>query len=167
MTDVMTQVTTEVRVRPRRDDDMPACVEALSAVHRTDAYPVDWPADPGLWLTPDGLLEAWVAVAGPEVFGHVAITSAVAGRPASVARLFVTSQARRRGVAGALLDAARVSAQARGLRLVLEVEDGGRAAIAFYERHGWRRVGTAESDWTTADGRTARMHTYAAPDDGA
>jgi beta-glucosidase-like glycosyl hydrolase len=30
----------------------------------------------------------------------------VAGRPASVARLFVTSRARRRGVAGALLDAA-------------------------------------------------------------
>ncbi|WP_405734694.1 GNAT family N-acetyltransferase [Streptomyces sp. NBC_01537] len=167
MADVMTDAMTEVRVRPRRDDDMPACVEALSAVHRTDAYPVNWPADPGRWLTPDGLLEAWVAVAGPEVFGHVAITCAAAGQSASVARLFVTSQARRRGVAGALLDAARASAVARGLRLVLEVEDGGRAAIAFYERRGWRRVGTAESDWTTADGRTALMHTYAAPAAGA
>jgi hypothetical protein len=28
---------------------------------------------------------------------------------------------------------------------------------------GWCRVGTAESDWTTADGRTALMHAYAAP----
>jgi GNAT superfamily N-acetyltransferase len=161
----MTDVLTEVGVRPRRDDDLPSCVEALSAVHRTDAYPVNWPADPGLWLTPDGLLEAWVAAAGPEVFGHVAITGGVDGGPVSVARLFVPSRARRRGVAGALLDAARAWAAVRGLGLVLEVEDGGRAAIAFYERHGWRRVGTAESDWTTADGRTALMHTYVAPAD--
>jgi GNAT superfamily N-acetyltransferase len=111
------------------------------------------------------LLEVWVAAAGPEVFGHVAITGGADGGPASVARLFVPSRARRRGVAGALLDAARAWAAVRGLGLVLEVEDGGRAAIAFYERHGWRRVGTAESDWTTADGRTALMHTYVAPAD--
>jgi GNAT superfamily N-acetyltransferase len=81
-----------------------------------------------------------------------------ADEPAYVARLFVTPQARRYGVASVLLGAA----SARGLELVLEIEDGGKAAIALYARSGWCRVGTAESDWTTADGRTALRHAYAA-----
>ncbi|MFF1925196.1 GNAT family N-acetyltransferase [Streptomyces sp. NPDC058221] len=160
-------------IRRRRDDDMKACVEALATVHEADRYPARWPADPAGWLTPDNLLEAWVALDGTDVLGHVALTrtdramAADAGLPtdelASVARLFATASARRRGVASALLAAAAKAAAARGLRLVLEVEDGGGAAVALYERAGWRRVGSRPGDWRTADGRTALLHTYLAP----
>ncbi|MFJ2093932.1 GNAT family N-acetyltransferase [Streptomyces sp. NPDC087901] len=162
-----------METRRRRDDDLAACVEALATVHEADRYPAQWPADPGRWLTPDGMLDAWVAAAGPDVLGHVALTctdhvlAAQTGLPpeelASVGRLFATASARRRGVARVLLDTATTAAAAEGLRAVLEVEDGGRAAIALYERTGWRRVGSRPGDWTTADGRTALLHTYVAP----
>ncbi|WP_393054689.1 GNAT family N-acetyltransferase [Streptomyces sp. LN549] len=163
----------EPEIRRRREDDLSACVEALATVHEVDRYPAEWPADPGRWLTPDGVLGAWVAMSGPDVLGHVALTrtdhvlAAEAGLPpegvASVARLFATASARRRGVARVLLDTAMAAAAAEGLRLVLEVEDGGKAAIALYERKGWRHAGSRPGDWTTADGRTALLHTYVAP----
>ena len=166
----------EPEIRRRRDDDLKACVEALATVHEADRYPAEWPADPGAWLRPDGLLGAWVAVEGPDVLGHVALTrtgqdlAADAGLPAdqlaSVARLFATAPARRRGVARSLLATASAAAAAEGLRLVLEVEDGGGAAIALYEHTGWRHAGTRTGDWTTADGRTALLHTYVAPAGG-
>ncbi|MFD4942223.1 GNAT family N-acetyltransferase [Streptomyces sp. NPDC058239] len=162
-----------IEIRRRRGDDMEACVDALATVHEADRYPVEWPADPGAWLTPHGLLDAWVAVDGPTVLGHVALTrtedvlAKETGLPAadlaSVARLFARSEARRRGVGGALLDMVTASAAADGVRLVLEVEDGGAAAIALYERAGWRYVGSRTDDWTTADGRPARLHAYVAP----
>ncbi|MFI6863050.1 GNAT family N-acetyltransferase [Streptomyces sp. NPDC050421] len=163
----------EPEIRRRRDDDMKACVEALATVHEADRYPAAWPADPGRWLTPEGLLEAWVVVEAGQVLGHVALTgtddvlAAQAGLPsdelASVSRLFAMASARRRGVASALLGTAATAAAAEGLRLVLEVEDGGGAAVALYERTGWRHVGSRPGDWTTADGRTALLHTYLAP----
>ncbi|MFB6778885.1 GNAT family N-acetyltransferase [Streptomyces sp. NPDC056352] len=163
----------EIEVRRRRGSDMAACTDALATVHETDRYPAQWPADPRSWLTPRGLIDAWVAVDGPTVLGHVALTrtgEALAGDiglPAeqllSVARLFSHSGARRLGVAGALLDTAREAAAADGVRLALEVEDGGKAAIALYERHGWTYVGSRTDDWTTADGRPARMRAYLAP----
>lgn len=160
-------------IRRRRDDDMKACVEALATVHEADRYPAQWPADPAGWLTPDSMLDVWVAMDGTDVLGHVALTrtgramAAEAGLPpgelASVARLFATASARRRGVATALLATTTTAAAAGGLRLVLEVEDGGGAAVALYERAGWRHVGSRSGDWTTADGRTALLHTYVAP----
>ncbi|MEV0786081.1 GNAT family N-acetyltransferase [Streptomyces sp. NPDC050423] len=163
----------EPEIRRRRDDDMKACVEALATVHEADRYPARWPADPGGWLTPAGLLDVWVAVDGADVLGHVALTgaghamAAEAGLPpdglASVSRLFATASARRRGVAGALLATATTAAAAGGLRLVLEVEDGCGGAVALYERAGWRLVSSRSGDWTTADGRTALLHTYVAP----
>lgn len=166
----------EPHIRHRRDDDLKACVEALATVHEADRYPAEWPADPGGWLTPDRMLDAWVAVEGADVLGHVALTrtddalAADAGLAqdelASVARLFATASARRRGVARALLATATAAAAAEGLRLVLEVEDGGGAAIALYERAGWRHAGTRAGDWATADGRTALLHTYVAPAGG-
>ncbi|WNI26246.1 GNAT family N-acetyltransferase [Streptomyces sp. ITFR-16] len=167
----------QTQIRRRRDADMKACLDALFTVYEEDRYPARWPADPAGWLTPDGLLAAWVAVAGPDVLGHVALTrtddvlAAGAGLPpdelASVSRLFARASARRRGVAQALLDVVADAAASDGRRLVLEVEDGGAAAVALYERAGWRRTGSRSGDWTTADGRTALLHTYLAPDRGA
>jgi GNAT superfamily N-acetyltransferase len=163
----------EMEIRRRSDGDMAACLDTLATVHEADRYPAQWPADPASWLTPGGLIDAWVAVDGATVLGHVALTrtaEALArdiGLPAeqlvSVARLFSHAEARRRGVAGALLDSVGEAAEAAGVRLALEVEDGGAAAIALYERHGWTYISSRTGDWTTADGRPARMHAYVAP----
>ncbi|MFF8382200.1 GNAT family N-acetyltransferase [Streptomyces kanasensis] len=163
----------ELTVRPRTDDHIPGCVEALATVHAADRYPVDWPADPEGWLTPPSLVGAWVAVDGTGVLGHMALTrptealAASVGLPArrlvAVARLFVGTRARRRGVAARLLEEAAEVAVAQRLTPVLEVEAGATSAIELYERTGWSRVGSTVGDWTTADGRAARLLSYVAP----
>ncbi|MFF1836429.1 GNAT family N-acetyltransferase [Streptomyces sp. NPDC058231] len=163
----------ELMIRPRTDSDMPACVDALATVHEAEHYPVQWPADPARWLTPDGLLGAWVATNGPLVLGHVVLrragrdgANAVGLTPvrlAAVARLFVRVGARREGVASRLLEAATADAATSGLRLMLEVEAGAAPAIALYERSGWRLMGSATAEWTAADGRAALVHAYMAP----
>ncbi|MFD7202592.1 GNAT family N-acetyltransferase [Streptomyces sp. NPDC059893] len=165
--------TNELTVRLRAEADLPHCVEALAGVQAADRYPVDRPADPADWLTPHGMTDAWVVVAGADVVGHMALTppgpalATAAGLPErsllAVARLFVSTRARRRGVAALLLDRAIETGAARGPRPVLEVETAASAAIGLYERAGWRHVGTSTADWTTADGRLARMRVYVAP----
>ncbi|NUW37685.1 GNAT family N-acetyltransferase [Nonomuraea sp. SMC257] len=160
-------------VRPRTDDDLPACVRALAEVHAADRYPVDWPGDPAGWLTPDDLAQAWVAVDddGRTVLGHVGLTrpdphvTRLVGVSVSavVSRLFVVPRARGRSVAAGLLAAARAAHPSDGPPLTLEVSSEGRAAIAFYERNGWRRVSSSRGDWLNAAGEPALLHHYVSP----
>ena len=105
-------------IRPRRSADLERCLELLHAVHLADQYPVRWPQDPPRWLT---------GRAGP-----AACVSENAG----------ALETRRRGVGSALMDAAESYCADHGLRLVLDVADHNEGAITFYERRGWRRVGT-------------------------
>ncbi|MGN9841152.1 N-acetyltransferase family protein [Nonomuraea sp. H19] len=144
-----------MEIRPRTPDDLDACVKALAEVQASDRYPVDWPADPGRWLTPDGLAGAWIAVEAGAVLGHVALT-----RDAEVTRLFVAPGARGRGLAGQLLDTVRAAVRTP---LKLEVSSEGEAAIAFYERSGWRRVGSSRATWLNAAGEPALLHHYESP----
>lgn len=160
-------------IRPRRDEDLPACAEALFGVHEKDGYPVHWPADPHQWLTPQNMLGAWVATAGPTMLGHVALTGTsdpiaqAVGIPAAhlalVVRMFVAVDARRGGVATDLLDCAAQAATDAGLQAVLEVDANAAGAVAFYERTGWRPAGTGTGGWTAADGLPARVRYYLAP----
>jgi len=162
------------QIRPRTDQDLAACATALATVQRADRYPVHLPDDPEGWLTPDGMLGAWVAAEGPAVLGHVTLTRTdpaladAIGAPAeglaAIARLFVTTTARRRGLAADLLGHAARTAVADGLRPVLEVDSGATAAIGLYERAGWRFVRAMTADWHTADGRLAVVHAYSGPD---
>lgn len=144
-----------VDIRDRTPEDLDACVRALSEVQAVDRYPVDWPDDPGGWLTPEGTMRAWVAAEAETVLGHVALT-----REMEITRLFVTPAARRRGVAARLLDTVR--AAVRG-PLKLEVSAEGEAAIRFYERSGWRRVGSSRAAWRNAAGKPALLHHYVSP----
>ncbi|MFC9606320.1 GNAT family N-acetyltransferase [Streptomyces niveus] len=106
----------ELTIRPRADDHMRGCVQALATVYAADRYPVDWPVDPEGWLPPRRMLHAWVAVDGSAVLGHLVLArpgealAIAVGLPAqrlvSVARFFVGTGARRRGVAVRLLDKA-------------------------------------------------------------
>ncbi|WP_406319014.1 GNAT family N-acetyltransferase [Streptosporangium sp. NBC_01639] len=166
-------------IRPRSTEDLRACIDALASVHRSDRYPVDWPADPGRWLTPSDLLQAWVAVEGSDVVGHVGLSQLDAatlepslataigtpvGRVGSITRLFVTPQGRGHGHATHLLDVVRKEAANLGVTLMLDVSDEGHAAIALYERVGWRRVASAHADWLNTAGKRALVHYYVSPD---
>lgn len=166
---------TGVLIRPRRPDDLVACVEIIAETHRTSGYPVNWPADPRRWLTPSGLLGAWVAELAGVVVGHVGLMlatdatarawSAGTGRPAEqaaeITRLCVTGTARRRSVGRRLLDAATSAAREQGRHAVLGVFDQDRSAIALYDNAGWRRL--SSMDYSMSHGSTVLMHCYAAP----
>jgi GNAT superfamily N-acetyltransferase len=167
-------------IRPRVPGDLPACITALRAVHAADGYPRRWPSDPQGWLQPAGLLGAWVAaLPGGEVLGHVTLrppppdataraTMRATGLPAEAlafaARLFVTPGARGLGIGAALLDTAREAAGSRGLRAALDVDTGSVAAVALYERLGWRRVATVPDAGQIAQGTDAALHVYVAPE---
>ncbi|MFI9594456.1 GNAT family N-acetyltransferase [Nonomuraea sp. NPDC052265] len=145
-------------IRPRTPADLDACAGALALVHTADRYPVDWPPDPHGWLTPHGLLRAWVAVEEGQVLGHVGLADTTEGP--EVTRLFVAPAARGRGLAALLLETVR---KAAGAPVLLEVSDEGRAAVALYERLGWRRVGSTRARWLNAAGEPALLHHYVSP----
>ena len=163
---------TEIRIRERRPSDLDGCIEALRAVQTADGYPMQWPKEPGRWLTPTSSLGAWVALADEgdalgRVAGHVLVHS-LPGKGtqlAAVGRLFVVPEARGNALGARLLDRAREWAADRGVDLVLEVvADEGSSAIALYERTGWRRTDTCPADWTTPDGAPVTLHHYALRD---
>jgi len=155
-------------VRRRRPADLAECVTALAEVHRLDGYPTRWPVDPAGWLSPDPLLAAWVAVEDAAVLGHVVLhgnAGPIAERqPASVSRLFVRPGARGRRLGEALLATATEYAADRNLGLMLEVvEEDRSAAIALYERLGWRRAGHRTADWQTPAGVRPQLRQYLLP----
>lgn len=146
-------------LRPRREEDLERCVALLRRVYEVDRYPVIWPRDPAGWLAGRDALAAWVAEEDGQLLGHLSLhaTDASRARPqwcealgvdverlAVVSRFFVSPDARGRGIGGALIDRAERHAADQSLCLVLDVAEHNRDAIAFYERRGWRRVGTTE-----------------------
>ena len=67
--------------------------------------------------------------------------SGIVGPLGAIARLLVDPDARRRGIAGALLETARSAAAAANRVPVLEVVESSHAAISLYRRSGWVEVG--------------------------
>ncbi|MGW2378062.1 MULTISPECIES: GNAT family N-acetyltransferase [Kitasatospora] len=166
-----------VGVRRRRTADLADCVRALADVHATDGYPAEWPERPAAWLSPDGLLGAWVAEADGRIAGHVGLVRSTpgdlaparwslrtGGRPeltAVIGRLYVAPAARGRAVGARLLARAVAHARALGLHPVLDVLATDTAAVALYRRLGWTSLGSGEQRW--ASGRTVLVHSFAAP----
>jgi ribosomal protein S18 acetylase RimI-like enzyme len=134
-----------VLIRERRDADLPVCVEILRAVHEQAGYPINWPADPARWLTPQDALGIWVAVDSDRVVGHVVLTAA--GRGAEVERLFVDPEATGRGLGRQLLQHCVTAAAALDRDLSLEVVDNRGAAVRLYRRAGWLETGRTPIDW--------------------
>ncbi|WP_427888854.1 N-acetyltransferase family protein [Kribbella sp. GL6] len=132
-------------IRERRDEDLPVCVGLLRAVHERAGYPVNWPADPAGWLTPEAALGVWVAVDDGRVVGHVALTAV--GERAEVERLFVDPGVTRRGIGRQLLDHCVQAAAELGRELSLEVVDNRGAAERLYRRAGWTETGRTPIDW--------------------
>lgn len=143
-------------IRSRGENELAECVAILAEVHRRDGYPMAWPDDPGGFLAKPDFLGAWVAVVDGRLAGHVVlapprtadVAAALLARDAAmVSRLFVASAARGRGVGAALLEHAVREAHQRGLHPVLDVLATNSAPIAFYERMGWRLLGTGQAQW--------------------
>ncbi len=145
-------------IRRRRSEDLAACLALLREVHLDDRYPSRWPRDPAQWLAGRERLAAWVSETDGTLDGHLSLhatdpsrarrewLSALgvpAERIAVVSRFFVARSARGRGIGGALMQAAEQHVAPQGIRLALNVADHNLDAVAFYERSGWRRVGTA------------------------
>jgi len=171
-------VLTGLTVRERTEADIAACVEALRGVYAADRYPMRWPADAAAFVTARDVLAAWVARREGAVVGHVvlrsgaghddaAMWSAATGLPDSghglIARLFVVPEERGTGLGRQLLDIAVAESWHRALWPVLDVMAANTAAVALYERLGWRRVGGREFPFS--DGSTAPMYCYVAPPD--
>jgi GNAT superfamily N-acetyltransferase len=162
-------------IRARKPDDMPGCVTLLRTVHEVSGYPSVWPYDPAGWLDPASLVAAWVAETRGLISGHVALVPGAqalcllraTGRDPDqlgrVVRLFVDPAARRQGLARGLLEAATEHAREHGLQPVLNVMADGHAAIALYERSGWKLVGSQPATWTTPDGVAPMMRYYVGP----
>jgi ribosomal protein S18 acetylase RimI-like enzyme len=154
-----------IRIRARQAADVRLCVGLLAKVHRTSGYPTNWPDDPAGWLTPAGMVGAWVAASDElPVVGHVVLrqlpVDSAGQAVAEVSRLFVAPSARRQGVAQALLDQAKHWATANRHDLVLEVTDNLQAAQALYQRAGFRRSTTEQADWTTPAGHPVTLYKY-------
>lgn len=145
-----------MRIRVRRDGDLPSLGRLLTAVHATDRYPVNLPEDAVAFLKVPDALGAWVAVDGGAVVGHVllrprtsapvmALAQRATGYPPErlvvVGRLLVAPGTRRRGIGRALPERAAERALALGRWPVLDVVRDQRAGIALYERAGWQRAG--------------------------
>jgi ribosomal-protein-alanine N-acetyltransferase len=171
---------TQPIIRARTDADLDACVAELAEVHRTDGYPTRWPSDPADWLTPSGMLAAWVAVNADDdgILGHVVLerlssaklsdmVRAAAGVPDDrigyVGRLFTAVSARGRGVGRLLFEPLLSTAKELGLRPALDVLADAGPAIALYERLGWQRIGTEQALWRNQAGVHPVVHHYLCP----
>lgn len=170
-------------VRPRVAGDLAECASVLAAVQASDGYPVDDIADPVGFLTPPGLLGAWVACAPAgagaggargAVAGHVALSepspsyspaslwSSRSGEPLDrigvLGRLFVTPSARGLGLGARLVAAVVAECASTGRRPLLDVLAKDAAAIALYERLGWTRFGTVTLEFPSGP---VEAHCYA------
>ncbi|MFH8608448.1 GNAT family N-acetyltransferase [Streptomyces sp. NPDC018029] len=167
-----------LRVRERAgQNDLEACVGVLAGVHKSDGYPVNWPAHPADWLEGAGSLGAWVAELDGRVVGHVGLSHPGEGDEAPglwgeragvgavgaavVSRLFVAPDARGHGIGALLMGRAVREARTRGLHPVLDVVSTDTAAAALYERMGWQLLSVVEQEWGPDQRVTLRC--YAAP----
>jgi GNAT superfamily N-acetyltransferase len=152
----------------------------LQRVHETSGYPLNLPADSGVWLSNPRIRASWVAVEDGRIVGH-ASRAVVAGdaaeavwvgalgrRPGELAvvkRLFVDPSALGRGVGRRLFATVVADAYAFGLWPVLDVDEHGERARALYERAGFKPVGTIEL--TSSGGGTFRVTCYVGPPPGS
>ena len=158
----------DVLIRPRRDDDVPALVEILVRQQPETRYPFHWPSDraPEDFIRRPGELEAWVAELEGAVVGHVAIQSVAdddalgevwaTAHSAPIAALrcisvlFADRRLARRGIGSALLARATDQALAGGGAPVLDVVAEHHEPRHLYLGRGWVEVGRARPEWLPA-----------------
>ena len=151
-------------IRPRRDQDLEACVETMRAVYHDSGYPVQGVDNALEELQKDD--QAWVAEDEKDgtIFGHVAMNRAVKSyvnvarwlekHPeatdddvAVLGRLFVHPERRGRGAATKLIRAVEEEARRRGKRLLILALVKDQTAIRLYRHLGWEYYATVVFCW--------------------
>jgi GNAT superfamily N-acetyltransferase len=154
-----------VVVRERRESDLPALVEVLTAQQAATQYPVRWPLPFPVedFLVRAGEERAWVAELDGAVVGHVAVYRLEGGLResfvaalgtedlAELAVLFVAGEVVGTGVGGRLHDTAVDWILASGRLPVLDVVPVHARAVEVYRHRGWREVGEVRPVWLAED----------------
>ena len=124
-----------MRVREAGPQDVPAVSEIEAALFGADSWSTAAVAE-----ELGAARQALVALDGDaDVVGYAVV--AVAGELADLHRIAVVPAHRRRGVASALLAAARAGAREAGAtRMLLEVAATNEDACAFYAAEGWSEL---------------------------
>ncbi|HEY7917772.1 MAG TPA: GNAT family N-acetyltransferase [Acidimicrobiales bacterium] len=164
-------------VRRRTKEDLGRCTQLAQEVQSVDGYPPYLQkGELAPFIRSSDAMAVWVAENDGDLIGHVALharssdavmdlASAVADRPPDrfgvVARLFVSPEARGRGVGRILLHTAEAHALGLGLYPILDVVTRFRSAIALYEQCGWTRAGTVTL--ALPDGSALDEFVYFAP----
>ncbi|OQO10734.1 hypothetical protein B0A48_04034 [Cryoendolithus antarcticus] len=152
-------------IRPRRSEDLDACLEVLQKVYKDSGYPVNGPSLP--FLQGPQTLSTWVATTEPPIssgsptdhrmLGHIALATATdtdvavhlwrsQNRPEPVfvlQRLFVDPEAQGQGIAQDLIKAVVDEGRSRGGSVVLFALIKDQGAMRLYERLGWTEFGRA------------------------
>lgn len=147
---------TDVLIRRRQDEDLPALAEVLVRVHALDGYPVEGVADPEGWLRHPRELQSWTAESDGTPVGQVTLTRASAEDDAArvwldqggasvddlviPVRLFVDPDHRGSGAGARLMRAAAQYAAAAGCSVAFDVMEKDVAAVRLYERMGAVRL---------------------------
>lgn len=151
-------------IRQRTAEDLPRLVQVLTDQQAVSGYPIRWPLPfpTEEFLVRVGELDAWVAVDGGEVVGHVSVlrprdgwecegwtaaTGEPAGRLAAVSVLFVDSARGARGIGSRLLETAVTRIRELGMLPVLDVVQEHSVAADLYRRRGWQVVGEVRPPW--------------------
>lgn len=135
-------------VRPAGPED----AERLAEVHAT-AFEAPWSADDLAGFLAERGAFAMLAEADGAVAGFI-LCRVLAGQ-AEVLTLAVRPEERRRGVGGALLEAAMRLAAPAADAMFLEVADDNAGAIALYERSGFTPVGRRAAYYVSRAGAPA------------
>ncbi|MGW2818603.1 N-acetyltransferase family protein [Streptomyces sp. NPDC001415] len=167
----------DLTIRTRRDSDIAETAMVLVRVHAADGYPVEGVDRPEEWLTPPGMLKAWVAESAGKIVGHAAICrpngedavdlwrsqSNDPERAVAVpVRLFVAPEARKKGIGEQLMRAVTQFGREQGTKMVFEVMTKDAAAIRLYERLGWVRLGATSHAY--GDNQAIEAICFASPE---
>lgn len=163
----------ETVLRSRRTADTPALAAALEAQRPASGYPVREGMDPATFVVRPHQVRAWVAEVDGRLAGHVALAQVSptddfaaawsahheveVDQLLAVSALFVASEFLGRGLGGRLFDHAVAHAVGLGRPVVLDTVERPSAALAMYERRGWRVVARAQPDWLPDGRRTVGM----------
>jgi ribosomal protein S18 acetylase RimI-like enzyme len=142
----------QVRLARITDDGGLAALDAAAWTPES-GFPSVIQAGNGYFFTPSSPPEAHlVAEINHQLAGYLRLKAASRlpenAHVLAIAGLAVAPQARRAGVAAALLDAAAQQARARGaMKLSLRVLGTNHAAVRLYEKHGFEREGLQRKEF--------------------
>jgi ribosomal protein S18 acetylase RimI-like enzyme len=133
---------------PIRAEETPILLDMAREFNREDGHPLDRAGEEAIARLAAGepMARAWLAREGGDIVGYLVITLGFSieygGTDGFIDELFVTPEARKRGLGKRMLDFAFAQAIELGIRtLHLEVERGNETALDLYRAAGFEETG--------------------------